>query len=288
MSKIVSIKLTRVSSNAGPFNIYDQFGNLIAENISKESLLEGMHFSVDDNTTMVRVTSIGDCTYEKWVTLANITKYDFYTTPVEEIDTGCVWVHLKNPEIYNTFYGNTEPYIIEQPFSSSPNTQILQNVKDFSKVYQYTKDPYGVSNEPSKIELDDAYFNQAIIYNDQQCSGVLNLVPKPKHNLRAYNLYPIYRNNGKDIIYTKSDNFYNINGFWDVVKDKSDFLFIRNCEPLSIDKEINQDNMNYTIKSFVKAPLRAKDVRIRFILNNRSDIHIVSNLLLTGNQISYK
>lgn len=287
MSKIISIKLTRVSSNAGPFNIYDQFGNLIAENISKDSLLEGMHFTVDDNVVMVRVSSVGDCTYEKWVRLADITKYDFYTTPVEQIDTGCVWVHLKNPEIYNTFYGSIEPYVIEHPMNSI-NTEIFQSFTDYTKAYKYTQDVYGVSNEPSKVEVDDIYFTNAIIYNGQQCSGVLNLIPKPKNNLKAYNLYPIYRNNGRDILYVKSDNSYHFNGFYDIVKDKTQFLFVRNCDPLSVDKTIHQENMEYTNRAFRKAPIRGKETRIRLTLSDRDDVHLVSQFTLNTSQISYK
>jgi hypothetical protein len=155
-------------------------------------------------------------------------------------------------------------------------------------VYKYTKDPHGVSNEPSKIELDDVYFDKAIVYNDQQCSGVLNLVAKPKHNLKAYNLYPIYRSDSKDILYVKSGNEYKFNGFYDVVKDKSQFLFIRTCEPLSVDKTIHQENMTYTNKSFAKAPIRSKFVKLRLTLDSRSDIHVVSQFIISSNMMSYK
>ena len=288
MSKIVSIKLTRVSPTDGPFNIYDQWGNVIAENVSRKDLLDGVHYTVDDGVTMIKLVSVGDCTYEKILDIVNITQYDFYHTPVEEIRTGCIWIHLKNPEIYHTFYGVIEPYIIEHPLSTSPNTVILQSCRNYSKVYKYTQDLHGVSNEPSKIELDDAFFNRAIVYNDQQCSGVLNLVFKPRHNLKAYNSYPIYRNDSKDILVTKSDNEYKFNGFYDVVKNKSEFLFVRTCIPLSYDKEIHQENMIYSNRSFLKSPLRAKDSRIRLILNNRSDIHIVSQFTIVEEMISYK
>jgi hypothetical protein len=45
--------------------------------------------------------------------------------------------------------------------------------------------------------------------------------------------------------------------------------------------------MDYGIRSFKKEPLRAKELKIRHVLDNRSDIHIVSQFLIAPAQISY-
>ena len=288
MPKTISIKLTRAGLNSGPFTIYDQFGNIIAENVSRKTLIEGINYIVDDDVIMIRIMSTGICTFEKSVMINDITQYDFFNIITDEITTGCLWKHLNNPEIYHTFYGRNEPYIIEYCFAYQYQDELLQNIKDYTKAYKYFADPYEVSNEPNKIHTDNVWFNKAIVYNGQQCSGILNLVPKPKHNLKAYNSYPIYRNNSKDIIFTKSDNFYQFNTFWDIVKDKTIPLFERKCDYLSVDKVINQSNMDYSIKSFHKSPIRAKDLRIRYILDNRSDAHLVSQIIFPFTQISYK
>ena len=143
-------------------------------------------------------------------------------------------------------------------------------------------------NDNAQIQTDDQYFNKAILYNGQQCTGVLNLVPKPTHNLQAYNSYPQYNTDSKTIIFTKSDNFYQYNTFWSIVKNKSLTLFNTSCESLSIDKVLNQSNMDYTTRSFNKEPLRAKSLKIRHILDNKSDAHLVSQFILAESQISYK
>ena len=57
---------------------------------------------------------------------------------------------------------------------------------------------------------------------------------------------------------------------------------------LSIDKVLNQENMIYTPRSFSKALLRAKDSKVRLILDDRSNVHIISRFVYTENQISYK
>jgi hypothetical protein len=117
---------------------------------------------------------------------------------------------------------------------------------------------------------------------------VLTLVPKPINNLSAYLQYPIYNTDSKTITYTKSDNFYQYNTFWSLVKDKSVPLFVRSCESLSIDKIINQANMNYTTMSFKKDTFRAKDLKIRHILDDNSEIHVVSQFVVVPSQISFK
>ena len=155
-------------------------------------------------------------------------------------------------------------------------------------MYQYLPIPDGVYNYNAQIQTDNQYFNKAIVYNGQQSSGILELVPKPINNLKQYLTYPLYNAESKTITYTKSDNFYQYNTFWSLVKNKSVPLFMTSCESLSIDKVVNQVNMDYGKRSYKKEPLRAKDLRVRHILDNSSDFHLVSQFIITPAQISYK
>jgi hypothetical protein len=286
MSQIINIKLTKVGPVAGPFVIYDQLNNVIANNVSKQSLINGVTYTVSNSVTSIRINSLGDCTFSRTRVVAPIINTYYNNLIAQRLVTGCVWRHLTNIQLYNSFYGLTKPYVIEYPKDSSPNTEILQSISDYSKVYKYLSNNNYNSND--RIELDDKYFNKLIVYNNQQSSGMLELVAKPINNLHAYNKYPIYNTKSKTILYIKSDNFYKINSFWDIVKNKTETLFVSSCISSSIDKEINQDNMIYTNQAFKKYPLRAKDVKIRYILDNDDSIHIVSQFVLTFNQISYK
>ena len=101
-------------------------------------------------------------------------------------------------------------------------------------------------------------FNKAVLYNGQQSTGLLELVPKPENNLSVYMQYPILNKTVKTITFTKSDNFYQYNTFWALQKDEQVPLFNTSCQSLSIDKVINQSNMDYGPKSFGKSTLRAK------------------------------
>lgn len=284
----IAIKLTKSSASSGPFRVTDIYGNIIEDNVSKRRLINGIIVNVDDSTTKLYVESIGGCSFKKLFNVTDISRQSFYNLRYTQTSTGCLWRHLKNPQIYNTYYGETQPYIIEYPFAYKYYDEILQNVKDYTKVYQYLPDQFGVFDDNRKITLDDAWFNKAVLYNDQQSSGVLELVAKPMHNLKEYMKYPIYNADSKVITYTKSDNFYQYNTFWSLVKDKKELLFTKTCESLSIDKVVNQANMDYGKRSYRKEPLRAKDLKVRHILDNRSDIHLVSQFIIAPTQISFK
>jgi hypothetical protein len=288
MTKVITIKLVQTGPTAGPFIISDPYGNVIAENVSRKTLIKGISYVVDASINQIVLTSTGKCTVSVTIQLKPINIIEYQNTIYTQSVTGCLWRHLTNIEKYNDFYGHIEPYIIEYPFAYQFQDEILQNVKDYTKAYEYLPIPDGVFNDNVRIETNNKWFNQAIVYNSQQNSGLLNLVAKPLNNLKAYNSYPIYNTDSKTIMYTKSDNFYQYNTFWNVQINSQLPAFNTTCESLSVDKTLNQSNMDYGMLSFKKATIRAKDLRVRHILNNSSTTHLVSQFITTGSQISYK
>ena len=285
--KTIIIKLTSSSIKAGPFDISTEYGDVIASAVSRNTLIEGQSYIIDDNVNVITLSSTGSCKTVKSFGISTTFPSEIASTEYTFTTNTCLWRHLTTPNLYNNFYGNVEPYIIEYPFSYKYNDEILQSVKDYTKVYKYFPDIDRIVDESDRIELNDVYFTNSIVYNGQQCSGILKLVSKPTNNLSSYLTYPIYNPDSKTITFTKADNFYKYNTFWDVVKDKTSPLFIRSCESLSIDKIINQDNMVYTQQSFKKYTIRAKELKIRHILNSRSDVSMISTFIVAPSQISY-
>jgi len=288
MTKVITIKLVKSGPNAGPFNISDIYGNIIAENVSKKTLIEGVSYVVDINISEIILTSIGKCKASIVISLEPYNIVEYESIRYRQSITGCLWRHLTDIKLYNTFYGQIEPYIIEYPFAYQYQDEILQNVKDYTKAYEYLPILDGVFNDNSRIETNNKWFNKAVLYNGQQSSGILELVAKPLHNLHAYMQYPIFNPESKTITYTKSDNFYQYNTFWAAEKSSHIPLFNTSCQSLSIDKVVNQANMDYGSRSFKKSPLRAKELKVRHILDNSSTTHLVSQFILTPSQISYK
>jgi hypothetical protein len=288
MTKVITIKLVQTGPTAGPFTISDISGNIIAENVSRKTLIEGVSYVVDTSINEIVLTSTGKCTISIIIPLKTINIVEYQNIKYTQSVTGCVWRHLTNIEKYNEFYGHIEPYIIEYPFAYQFQDEILQNVKDYTKAYEYLPIYDGVFNYNTRIETNNKWFNKAVLYNGQQSSGILELVAKPLHNMKAYMQYPILNTESKTITYTKSDNFYQYNTFWAAEISSQIPLFRNSCESLSIDKVVNQANMDYGPRSFKKATLRAKELKIRHILDNSNTTHLVSQFLTAPAQISYK
>jgi hypothetical protein len=288
MSKAVIVKLESAGDGVGPFNVTDNTGTLLATSVPKHYLIDGqVYMNVNDAAEFIVLTSVGKCKTVKSIPIQQLTNAQINAIQYTPTNTTSIWRHLTDVINYNKYYGYVYPYVIEYPLSYEFRDEILQNVKDYTKAFEYLPVVDGVFNENAVIQTNK-YFNKAILYNGQQCTGLLNLVPKPKNNLAAYMAYPLYFSDSKSILVTKSDNFYQYNTFWSIVKNKSLPLFGTTCESLSIDKELNLSNLDYTIRSFKKEPLRAKDVKIRHILDNSSTIHLVSQFILSNSQISYK
>lgn len=288
MAQLITIKLTSAGPNLGPFQIWDDFGNLILDEVPNKTMKQGITLSFGDDVNVVVIKSIGRVLVTKHFPIGAFDKITYSNATFKEKGNACLWRHVDTPLLYNNFYGNIEPYILEYPFSSQYFDEILHSVQDYTKVYQYFRSGEHTWEDFSKIEVDDGWFNKAILYNGQQNSGVLSLVPKPLNNLQAYGLYPIFGPKEKIITYTKNDNFYQYNTFWNIVKDIKKAQFITSCESMSIDKHLDQDNMDYSQLSHKKAQLRAKELKVRHILDDRSDIHLVSQFILVSQQISHK
>lgn len=194
------------------------------------------------------------------------------------------WIHNLIHTSYQRFYGNLEPYVLEYPFVFKAQDEILGNVKDYTTILEYY-------NSTDFYELNDGvYFNKAILWNNQQCSGILNLIPKPKGQMNLYLTYPKFNKDSKDIIYTKSDNFFNYNTFWDVVKNPNNHypIWIESCVNKSIDKVLNNEKLDYSTRSHQKTKLRAKDLKIRHINDILDRYKFISKFIVANTQVSYK
>lgn len=182
-----------------------------------------------------------------------------------------IWKHNSVLNSFCTFFGEKHKYIIEYPFNYQASDEIANHVSDYTKVLKYSADG-------TFVETDDKYFDKAILYNNQQCSGELTLVKKKANSLAAYMTYPKYTSTSKEIQYTKVNNQYNYNDFCDLVTDKSKPIFI--YTPNSPFKEINNSNITYKKLTFKESPLVAKDLKVRHILTDSGDYKFLSQFII--------
>ena len=130
------------------------------------------------------------------------------------------------------------------------------------EAYVYKPDPDFLCGDD---KWEDLFFNfdQAIIYNNEQVSGLLELVPTPYNNPILELTYPIINTNSINILCSKVEQKYRFNQFWDITNDRGEFTNaeqqIWNTEVNGYIKNLNPINLNY-----FKSPLQHKKFRNYF------------------------
>ena len=138
MSKTITIKLKKAGNKTKSFSISDNFGNVLSSSTSKSDLIFGVSFVIDDNVTVITLSSISEgCCYKSWnIPISQLNIIEIAAIKFQPENTSSLWKHLTSPLLYNNFYGCIAPYIIEYPFAYQYYDEIVQNIKDYTKVLQ--------------------------------------------------------------------------------------------------------------------------------------------------------
>ena len=128
-----------------------------------------------------------------------------------------IYLHNADCQSYCNYYGKQYPFEVE--FETSDNMQVstMRNVEYVLEVYKYEP------NCMDRFHVLDENFNEAIIYNSEQCTGLMRMQIKPKNNPLAELQYPQYNPTSVDILYSKEENKYRINNMLDIIKDRGEF-----------------------------------------------------------------
>jgi hypothetical protein len=168
------------------------------------------------------------------------TKVNYLTTKtVKETFNGTqqlmanIWKHDTNPGgscgTYCNFYGVDYPFEIEIPVTTGQTVTTIKSVEYILECYKRSE--YNCFDQYHVLDFN---FDRALIYNSEQVSGYLNLNLFPKNNVALSLQYP--RPNpslsvdptylpvpGYDILFSKEENKYRLNQFWDITKDRAEF-----------------------------------------------------------------
>jgi hypothetical protein len=163
-----------------------------------------------------------DCKSEAWISF-----HDWHPTFLipgrshfMSVNYNSIWKHNITCTSYCNFYGIDYPFEIEFVSATGQTVNSMRSIEYLLEVYNYFHDCR------DKYHVLDQNFDQAMIYNSEQVSGVLQLNLKPKNNPVAALGYPIIRNspNYIDILFSKEENKYRFDQFWDITKDRGEYV----------------------------------------------------------------
>lgn len=203
---------------------------------------------------------------KSWVSIHSFTP-NYYIDDVDFIDSGIndfsatgissTWSHNITNKSFQVYYGKPYPFSIEIVSNAMLFNNILNSVEYETDVLRY-------HNNYDNF-LRDITFNKAYIYNDRQCSGMLELIPRDENNLFASLQYPQVDKNSIQILVTNRDNKWRFNQFYDAVNSQSNNLpfIVNTCN--NADKELVYKAFNYFKPDIDKQLIRGRQTRIRLI-----------------------
>ena len=164
-----------------------------------------------------------------------------------------LWVHNDTNALFSQFYGVSYPTEVAFHINTTPEVTTLRNVEYYLEAYQYT------SNQYDRFQQYDFNFSQIMIYNADQCSGLINLVRKsgnPYEDLQ----YPIIGSSYITSTYSVKEHKYRINQFFDLTNDRGEYSAsiqqMFNTPGNGVDYVLNPLYFNYE-----KDPLQLKKFR---------------------------
>lgn len=197
----------------------------------------------------------------------------FHTTKLNGI-----WKHNSVCNLFCNYYGVDYPFEIHFSADNKFNVTSLRSIEYYLEAYLYGNNCY------DRHHVLNHNFNKAIIHNSEQVSGVLNLVYDngldPSFTLN----YPILRNNSIDILYSKEEQKYRFNQFWDVTRNRGEFSNIRELIWRTLasgyERVLNPNNLNYNKVETERKTFRHLDNEVVLIKENVGNIEIVLSLSL--------
>ena len=197
--------------------------------------------------TPPEIYSIGDptwinshppiCTYSKTSSLP----------PISTIKNG-IWRHNYRCDLFANYYGVDYPWEVELIENTGQNVFTIRSLEYQLESYVYKGDLFNGCSDDRWHDLD-FNFDESIIYNTEQVSGLLKLNLDPTGNPLAGLTYPIINANDIDILYSKVEQKYRFNQFWDVTNDRGEFtnaeqqILITQCNGYI--RDLNSANLNY-------------------------------------------
>ena len=133
------------------------------------------------------------------------------------VNVNSIWKHNIRCDKYTNYYGIDYPFEVEFVSATGQQVVSMRNI-------EYLLEAYKMHNDcRDKFHVLDSNFDQAIVYNSEQISGVLDLELKSKINPVTLLNYPQIRAQSIGIQYSKEEQKHRFNQFWDITKNRGEF-----------------------------------------------------------------
>ena len=179
--------------------------------------------------------------YHDWIPTFLLPTRDHFMS----VNDNTIWKHNVRCDSYCNFYGVDYPFEVEFLSSTGQSVNTMRSIEYMLEVYKYhhdCRDKFHVLNEN---------FDQAMIYNSEQVSGLLLLQEKAKNNPVAMLSFPQVNASSITINFSKVEQKYRFNQFWDITADRGMYnaslnVPMFNTKANGYEYQINPAYVNYS------------------------------------------
>jgi hypothetical protein len=166
-------------------------------------------------------------------------------------DKRSIWIHNERCDSYCNYYGIDYPFEVEWSVNTANQVNSLRSIEYQLEVYKYAANCY------DRYQELNFNFDEAVIYNTEQCSGLLKLNLSPRNDVAQLLQYPVINPTNIEILYSKIEQKYRFNQFWDITRERGgqdvgipgvpSFAqqTIWNTQPNGYVKLLNPNNLDY-------------------------------------------
>lgn len=171
------------------------------------------------------------------------------------IDDKKIWVHNYRTDSYCNYYDKDYPFEIEYLVDTAQTVNTIRSVEYQLECYKYAKNSF------DRFHVLDFNFDEAVVYNTEQVSGLLKLNLQSKNDPFEVVSYPRIQASYIDILFSKVENRYRFNQFWDITADRGEYnpnaqRMIWNTGANGYVRVLNPANMNYNKQEFQRKKFR--------------------------------
>lgn len=195
------------------------------------------------------------------------------------------WNHNLSIYSYQTYYNILYPYILEYNVNTFPQIStvnsitLMQDIQEYYSDYEY----YSLSTANKK---NLANFTKAIVYNKEQSSGIIKLIPEEFGNTRQKITYPRMTATGIEALMSRREHLYTFNGFWNVAaQGNGQPLWSTQWSDLvtqyPIDKVPNTKSVRPVSVSYQKSKIKSDFAKVRLIQDQYSRFKFINTIQIT-------
>jgi hypothetical protein len=209
--------------------------------------------------------------------------YDYECCLEGTTQRGGIWKHNDRCDLYANYYDHDHPWEIEWVESVGQTVNTIRSIEYQLESYIYRGNLD--DNCGDRFHDLDWNFDDAIIYNTEQVSGLLVFNLSPKNNVPLITQFPQITGNDIQILYSKEEQKYRFNMFWDITRDRGEFdpnqnrsIFITQLNGYI--RDLNLANLNYFKPAFQRKRFRHywnKVILRKNISSNRKMIFKLAN-----------